>query len=129
MTGYVIRALLLFWICTSCAGCVGACWKTDTTKQEGVSEAVGQPNITVVEGTAITGPKHYAILKLADGGFITMESQWPKDVVGKHVRVTGIPEQIQDVPLPTGEVGQELYPGYTPMKAMKIEIVGDSSRR
>jgi hypothetical protein len=90
---------------------------------------VRQPNITVVEGTAITGPKNHAILKLADGDFITMESPWPKAAVGKHVRVTGIPEQFENVPLPTGEVGQQLGPGYTPMKALKIEIIGDSSRR
>jgi hypothetical protein len=94
---------------------------------------VRQPNITVVEGTAITGPKNYAILELADGNSITMESPWPKAAVGKHVRVTGIPEQIRDVPprQPPADHGfyQELDPGYTPMKALKIEIIGDSSRR
>jgi hypothetical protein len=89
---------------------------------------VRQPNITVVEGTAIAGPKNYAILKLADGDFITMESPWPKAAVGKHVRVTGIPEQIRSVPprQPPADQGfnQEFDPGYTPMKALKIEIIG-----
>lgn len=126
MTGYAARTICLYWTCTLCVGCVGARGDVDTTKQEGVGTTMGQPNIIVVEGKAVTGPKHHTMLKLADGDVVTMESEWPKAVVGKHVRVTGIPERIENVPPPKESAGsgfpQMLSPGYIPMKALKIEV-------